>query len=243
MTAPLVIDLFCGAGGATRGYWMAGFRVLGVDIEPQPSYCGELFIQADVMTLDLTALVKLTGAVFVHASPPCQRASQLRSYQPATIDARYPDLIAPVREKLEATREATGVQWVIENVPGAALIEPVMLCGAMFPGELRVYRHRGFEASFPLHYRQEPVHVARCTRNGYLPVSPNDFMTVTGGKHSRAWQRAACEAMGTPWMAVRDGENTKAAIRNVCEAIPPLYTREIARDLFSYWSQIGRVAA
>jgi DNA (cytosine-5)-methyltransferase 1 len=44
-----LLDLFCGAGGATRGYQLAGFHVRGVDHKPQPRYCGEEFVLSDAL--------------------------------------------------------------------------------------------------------------------------------------------------------------------------------------------------
>lgn len=221
---PWAIDLYCGRGGSTYGLQQAGFRVLGVDIEPQPFYCGDSFIQADITELDLGALVKMVRAAFVAASPPCQRWSLLATYQPEMIHDKYPDLIAPTRERLLAL----GVPFVLENVPQAPLIDPVYLCGAMFP-ELRVYRRRGFEPhGFSLVAPGHPEHVARCVRNGYLPTPERPFMSVHGGKHSKAWQRAACEAMGLPWMAVpldARGPEVKAGIIGICESIPPHFSR------------------
>jgi DNA (cytosine-5)-methyltransferase 1 len=35
MNKPKLLDLYCGAGGASKGYQRAGFYVVGVDINPQ----------------------------------------------------------------------------------------------------------------------------------------------------------------------------------------------------------------
>lgn len=187
------------------GYHLAGFEVVGVDIDPQPNYPFR-FIQADAMTFPLA------GFAASHASPPCQAYSPLNAYNKVT----YPDLVNPIRIRLQAS----GLPYVIENVPQAPLRDPVELCGPMFG--LKVYRHRAFEASFRLDTPKHLPHVALCTRNGYLPTPERPFMSIHGGKHSRAWQRKAREVMGTPWMET---------IKEVCESIPPAYTEHIGHQL------------
>lgn len=225
---PRLLDLFCCAGGAGAGYRAAGFEVVGVDIEPQPNY-PLAFWHADAMeVLDWMAVcAEHPGGWMsfdaIHASPPCQAYSPLNAYN----HHEYPDLIEPVRGLLERT----GLPYVIENVPQAPLRDPVTLCGSMFG--LRVYRHRAFEASFPLAAPAHPGHVARCVRNGYLPTDDRPFMSVHGGKHSKAWRATAADVMGVPWTTT---------IREVCEAIPPAYTEHIGRQLLGAVREERRAA-
>lgn len=219
-----MLVLYSGAGGLCVGYAKAGFQVVGVDIEYQPAYPYQQ-ITADVTTPGLIAdLVAHYNPVAVSASPPCQRYSRLLHYQPKVIEQRYPDLIGWTRTALDAT----GLPWVIENVEMARplLRDPIMLCGTMFP-ELEVIRHRlfevsGFDAVVPHHIA--PAAHPRVTRNGYLPTPERPFMTISGGKHSRAWQKRACQAMGTQWMTT---------IREVCESVPPAYSEFLGAQLMA----------
>src|SRR4051812_45463397 len=103
------------------GLHLAGFDVVGVDIAPQPRYPFE-FHQADAMTFPLD------GFDFVWASPPCQKHSTMTKRWGAARVAEHPDLIAPMRMRLKASR----LPYSIENVIGAPLIAPAMLCGSMF---------------------------------------------------------------------------------------------------------------
>jgi DNA (cytosine-5)-methyltransferase 1 len=80
---PILIDLYCGAGGATKGYQQAGFYVVGVDIAPQPNYCGDAFIQMDALEFmaylahfgwvsTFEHVIRLDDIAAFHGSPPCQ---------------------------------------------------------------------------------------------------------------------------------------------------------------------------
>ncbi|MGW8328059.1 SAM-dependent methyltransferase [Streptomyces sp. NPDC055897] len=221
---PRLLDLYCHRGGMAMGYHQAGFDVVGVDLDatcaaeyPFP------FIHGDAIDYLLAH-----GHEYdvVHGSPPCQLYTPLNAYNHKT----YPDLIAPTR----AAMRAVGKPYVIENVEAARreMIDPTLLCRPMFG--LRMYRHRLFETSFPLAAPAHPSHVALCTRNGYLPTSERPFMTITGGRHSRAWQRAAAHAMGTPWITT---------IRGVCEAIPPAYATHVGQVAHTYLKVAVEVAA
>lgn len=216
MRKPLLLDLFCCAGGAGVGYQRAGFDVVGVDIVPRPNYPLP-FIQADAMELD-PKFVALFDAI--HASPPCQSYSDLAKRNGNADE--WPRLIEPVREMLRAS----GRPYVIENVEGSPLKNPVVLCGTMFDG-LRVLRHRLFEANFPItpppHKKHPKVHTFDKRKSHFGKTNEwTDFVQVTGGGNCSL--AAAREAMGIDWM-------TKGEIN---EAIPPAYTELIGRQLLAH---------
>jgi DNA (cytosine-5)-methyltransferase 1 len=222
-----IIDAFCGAGGCTRGYQRTGFKVLGVDMKEQPNYCGDEFVKCDALHF----LRHIPAGVYVaiHASPPCQAYTTLRTLQG---DREYPDLVGPTRGLLQAT----GLPYVIENVVGAPLENPVMLCGTMFTG-LRVTRHRLFECSFrgvvvPEH-KPHPLHYTRDKRKPHYGRldEMGAFVTVTGGGNCS--KAAAADAMGIDWM-------TKDELN---QAIPPAYTEHIGWYLMDELDRRARVAA
>ncbi len=210
MTRPRALDLFCGAGGASMGLHRAGFDVTGVDVRPQPRY-PFAFHQADALSFPLE------GYDFVWASPPCQRWSVANN-----IHARedHPDLIATTRARLIAA----GVPWVIENVPGAPLLNPHQLCGSSFG--LGVKRHRWFESSFffmaPPCVPGHPGDWVCVFGNTVLERSPTIGRTAKNGPRFRrkhVGTDRGREAMGTPWMN-RD---------ELSQAIPPAYGEWIGR--------------
>jgi DNA (cytosine-5)-methyltransferase 1 len=138
-----LLDLFCGAGGAAMGYHRAGFdEIVGVDIEPQPRY-PFAFFQGDALEY-----CAAHGSEFdaIHASPPCQAYTRMARglLESQGRGREYPDLIHATRSALHLA----GVVSVIENVPGAPLLGPVMLCGSSFG--LLVQRHRLFESTVPM---------------------------------------------------------------------------------------------
>jgi len=138
-----LLDLYCKAGGASKGYQLAGFEVVGVDIKKQKRYPYE-FIQADCLEL-MKDMDFLRSFDVITASPPCQTHSitqHLRNAQGKSTDKI--DLIPQTREALIAS----GKPYVIENVPGSPLINPIKMCGSAFG--LKVRRHRLFESNIQL---------------------------------------------------------------------------------------------
>lgn len=131
-----LLDLFCGAGGAAEGYRRAGFDdIVGIDLYPQPNYPFRFF-EDDAMAWGFD----LGYFDLIHASPPCQAYSSTRTLH----ENEYPRYVERIREFLVQAE----VPYVIENVVGAPLINPVKLCGSSFG--LGVRRHRLFESNMAL---------------------------------------------------------------------------------------------
>lgn len=231
MTRPRLLDLFCCEGGAAVGYYGAGFDVTGVDIRPISRYPFR-FVRGDALDY-----VAEHGRDFdaIHASPPCQAHSALRHVHDDDVDSMlfplptHPDLVAPTRAALIAT----GRPYIIENVVGAPLLDPVTLCGTMFAlgtitrtGWRELRRHRLFESNVDL------APPRRCRH--YDPVigvygegGPGDHERRKANGRRGAYSGTVDEcraAMGMPW-ASRNG---------VSQGIPPAYTRHLGEQLRSY---------
>lgn len=228
---PKLLDLFCCQGGAAKGYADAGFEVFGVDITPQPRFpfwfglgnaldALRMLLKNQPLRFFLSTkcgtMLRVEDIDAIHASPPCQAHTNAQKIQ----GNDHPTLIDPTRRLLDLI----GLPYVIENVPGSPLNDPVELCGSMFG--LETYRHRLFETNWELSAPEHPQHVARTTKMGRPPQS-GEFMHVVGNFSGVERGR---EVMGMPW-ANRDG---------LREAIPPAYTEHIGRQLIA---RLDRVAA
>lgn len=208
-TVRRLLDLFCCAGGAARGYADAGFEVVGVDIDPQPNYPFEFYQNDALKWMEQGGHVSFDA---IHASPPCQGYSAMSSCRPGLSD-EYPKLIEPVRSRLQAT----GLPYVIENVPGSPLVDPITLCGQMFG--LDLYRHRLFESNVGLVEPHHPPHTKPASRAGHW--EPGTVMSVAGHVSPIAKAR---EAMGIGW-TTRD---------ELAESIPPAYTKFLGLQLLRH---------
>ena len=195
-----ILDLYCKAGGATKGYKLAmpDSHITGVDIEPQPRYCGDEFAQADALEY-LAAHGHEYD--FIHASPECEGYSHLT---PKKYRGNHSKQIHEVRDLLQAV----GKPYVIENVKGARyeLRNPLMLCGSMF--NLPIFRHRYFEIS-----GFEIIFTPPCCHN-FKPIP------INSSSAQRTANTAECAyGLKIDWM-IRE---------EMRKAIPPAYTEFIGK--------------
>jgi DNA (cytosine-5)-methyltransferase 1 len=203
MSRPLLLDLFCGAGGAAMGYHNAGFDVIGVDNLPQPDY-PFTFVQGDATDPP----IRLEHFDVIHASPPCQ--AYIRS---GNVDhSKHPDLLPQTRIMLKAS----GRPYIIENVPGAPMRPDVILCGSHFG--LPIRRHRWFESNMPL--------------SPFVPPCDHSqpIVGVYGHPHGRnGAAKGMLPSTTETWRAAMQMPWTNA--RGLSNAIPPAYTERIGRDI------------
>lgn len=229
MNKPRLLDLFCGEGGAAKGYADAGFEVVGVDLHNQPRYPFE-FHQGNALNaiMYLTDLANPPGERFdaIHASPPCQAYSITKH----THKIQHPDLLGPTREALQYL----GLPYVIENVVGADMPGAVICCGAALCGRVTDYdmqilylkRHRQFESNISL--------VGSGCRCAHLKACQFKIGGVYGGgsrdrKHAENVRHGGYtpakhiqeQLMGIDWMTQK-GLN---------QAIPPSYGYFIGKQL------------
>lgn len=213
-----ILDLYCGAGGAAMGYHLAGFEVVGVDVEPQPHYPFD-FIQADALAVlkrglphDFYTLAESFDAI--HASPPCQEFTVYRNARPGAAP-RWPNLIPQTRELLETS----GLPWVMENVPGAPLMNPIRLCGTSFG--IPVRRHRLFESNFPL--EGVPCNHSAFTERRFPGSSnrPNGRTVCNVGEY-RVPLAVQKQCMEIDW---------DVTLHELSEAVPPAYTTHIGEQI------------
>lgn len=118
-----VADLFCGAGGFSLGFRLAGFEVIGgADIDPDAcATYGVNFPGAAVVCGDLRKpatrrqVVELAGqADIIVGGPPCQAFSQVRNHDRLADDPRN----VLYREFVRVIRETEPAAFIMENVPG-----------------------------------------------------------------------------------------------------------------------------
>jgi len=206
-----VLDLFCGEGGASKGYADAGFNVIGIDASAKA--LRRYPFEGDCLDWREGIERYADSVDLIHASPPCQHYSVA---VPNSHKGNYPDLVNPVRDALIAT----GLPYVIENVPRAPLREPVELCGCMFDMGIEyggkrfaIYRRRLFESTFQIAQLEHRSHDYPA-----MPVIGSSMPSWFRAKHGfNVPNNVRSLAMGTAWMT---GTGT-------AESIPPVFTEHI----------------
>ncbi len=219
-----LLDLFCCAGGCAKGYHDAGFEVVGVDIVDRPNYPYK-FIKADALEI-LKDVEFLKQFQAIHSSPPCQCYSKLK-YLSGNVEKweeEHVDLVAPTRELLIKT----GKPYIIENVEGAPLINPIKLCGSQFEN-MYTQRPRLFESNIHLRKPDAPVVRHKTLKLGQGPAE-DGYITVAGTRPPKGMTEVQAKLYygfalgGIDWMSLEE----------LTQAIPPIYTQFIGKQIIEY---------
>ncbi len=238
-----LLDLFSGAGGAAAGYYRAGFdEIVGVDIAEQPNYPYS-FVQADALEwMEEWVLTGHERFDAIHASPPCQAHVKGLAAVNRKIGREYAhtDYISETREMLEDWAERFGGPYVIENVVGAPLLNPVRLCGSSFRLPLR--RHRLFESNVALlvppcdHSWQTEKKYWTSDRSIRLPDGTRKY--EGGNRRASVVQVYGAAGERHEWPAAMDID--WMTYEELAEAIPPAYTELIGTQVMAH---LARTAA
>lgn len=200
------------------GLSRAGFKVIGIDIKPQPEYPFK-FKQEDALKLRISFLRQFD---FIWASPPCQAFSTASKFNQVKKKRVYPDLIDKTRKMLLRA----GKPFVIENVPLAPIRKDLLLCGEMFG--LKVIRHRHFEIEGficrqPGHIKHRGVCInSNHKKGGYYRNPKGYYYTVTG--HDMG-AKVYGKALGINWIKKVD---------TITQCVPPAYSKYIGREFIKW---------
>lgn len=147
-STPLVVDLFCGAGGFTEGFRQAGYHSLvgndndawaGASYIANHSVHGTKFVLGDIRSREVQQhlLQHVQGHMVdvVIGGPPCQAFSQVRNHARIIDDPRnslyreFVHLVAEIRPKVFVMENVPGLQNLARGAVRMQILEDLSLSG------------------------------------------------------------------------------------------------------------------
>lgn len=206
-----LLDLCCGAGLASWGYWASGCfsEIVGVDYEQQPHYSFD-FINHDALSLTYEFLFQFD---FIHASPNCQGYSKLTPDQ-----SKHDRSIPQFRQMLYAS----GVPHVVENVEGSGKdLRPNLVLSGHDVG-LPSLRKRYFHLS--------TLEAAESLMRTRMRTNMSNRQTIQINSGLPVKREQVIEAMGLHMIS--SSRLAQISISEIEQGIPPPMTYAIARAHF-----------